>query len=122
MKIVEVIEELKKTYPGKSIILNDKQNLTEILCEVDSATKHPEYSVAILVIDKTAPHYHNEITETYEVLRGELQLTIDGKAVTLKQGETKTILPGQVHSATGNEVWIKATSKPGWKSSDHIVC
>ena len=36
MKINEVLEELKKTYPGKKIILN-KNNLTEILCEIDPA-------------------------------------------------------------------------------------
>ena len=31
MNIPEVIEELKKKYPGKIIFLNNRQNCTEIL-------------------------------------------------------------------------------------------
>lgn len=120
MRINEVIEELKKTYPGKKIILNDKNNLTEILCEVDPPSKHSAYSVAVSVIDETIPHYHNEATEVYEILRGEVDFIIDGKVFHLKTGELLTIQPGEVHSFKGNETWIKCTAKPAWKISDHI--
>jgi len=120
MRINEVIEELKKTYPGKTIILNDKNNLTEILCEVDPPSAHADYSVAVSVIDSTIPHYHNESTEVYEVLRGEIDLTVDGKTFHLKKGESMTIQPGEIHSAKGDETWIKCTAKPAWKITDHI--
>lgn len=120
MKINEVLDELKKTYPGKKIILNDKNNLTEILCEIDPAHLHPAYSVAVSVIDQTVPHYHEKITETYEVLKGELDLLVEGKPFHLKPGESLTIQPKEIHSAKGNETWIKCTAKPAWNPRDHI--
>ncbi len=119
MNINSVIETLKKQFPGKKIILNSKENLTEILCEIDPTSLHPDYSVAISVIDKTDAHYHTLTTETYEVIKGELQILIDGKQRVLDVGQSVTIYPNQVHSAIGNETWVKVTSKPGWVKDDH---
>ena len=120
MNINAVISELKKTYPGKSIILNNKQNLTEILCEIEPPRDHADYSVAISVIDETASHYHKKITEKYEVIKGELDLLVEGKTFHLKPGESITIQPGEIHSARGNETWIKCTAKPAWNVKDHL--
>ncbi|PIY69093.1 hypothetical protein COY90_02490 [Candidatus Roizmanbacteria bacterium CG_4_10_14_0_8_um_filter_39_9] len=119
MRINEVIDELKKTYPGKKILLNSKDNLTEILCEIEPASLHPDYSVAVAVIDESVPHYHTNTTETYEVLRGALDLTIGDTTIHLKQGGTCTIQPEELHKATGSETWVKVTSKPGWIPQDH---
>ena len=120
MNINAVISELKKTYPGKSIILNNKQNLTEILCEIEPPRDHADYSVAISVIDETASHYHKKITEKYEVIKGELDLLVEGKTFHLKPGESITIQPGEIHSAKGSETWIKCTAKPAWNAKDHL--
>lgn len=119
MNITNVIEELKKKYPGKRILLNNRQNCTEILCEVEPAALHPSYSEAISVVDKTDLHHHTVTTETYKVLKGVLTLTVEGKKYVLNEGQSYTINPGQAHEAAGNETWIKCTSKPGWKKSDH---
>lgn len=119
MNINSVIDELKKTYPGKRIILNDQRNLTEILCEIEPTAKHPHYSIAISVIDRTIPHLHNDTTETYEVLRGELTLQVGDKKIVLKKGETYTIQPNEIHTASGTETWVKVTSRPGWTKDDH---
>lgn len=119
MNITGVIEEMKKKYPGKKILLNNRQNCTEILCEIEPTSLHPSQSVAISVIDKTLAHYHDVTTETYEVLKGVLALSVDGKKYVLNVGQTMTIKPGQIHEATGNETWIRCTSKPGWKQKDH---
>ena len=121
MNINGVIETLKKQYPGKKIILNSKENLTEILCETDSSSGHPEKSVAVSVIDRTEPHYHNETTEVYEVVKGQLTLIVDGKPQILNVGQSATIYPGQIHSATGDETWVKVISKPGWKKKNHVL-
>ncbi|MBI4973104.1 cupin domain-containing protein [Candidatus Roizmanbacteria bacterium] len=120
MRINEVIAELKKTYPGKSVVLNNRNNLTEILCEIEPSQLHPSYSVAIGVIDETTPHYHKKSTETYEVIKGELDLIVEGKTYHLKPGESFTMQPQEIHSAKGDETWVKCTSKPGWNSDDHI--
>ncbi len=119
MNITDVIEELKKKYPGKKILLNDRQNCSEILCEIQPTAAHPTYSVAISVIDKTLPHYHDVIEETYEVLKGTLHLSVDGKKHVLGQGQSFVIQPGLIHEAQGEETWVKCTSKPGWKQKDH---
>ncbi len=121
MNITNVIEELKKKYPKKRILLNDRQNCTEILCEIDPTSLHPNYDVAIAVIDKTIAHYHDLSEETYKVIKGVLSLSIEGKKFVLNEGQSMVIKPGQIHEATGNETWIQCTSKPGWKKKDHHI-
>ena len=119
MNITDVIEQMKKKYPGKRILLNNRQNCTEILCEIESTTSQSNKSVAIAVIDKTLPHFHDVTTEEYEVIKGVLELSVAGKKYVLNAGQKMTILPGQIHEAMGNETWIKLTSKPGWGKKDH---
>lgn len=119
MNIPDVIEELKKKYPGKRILLNNRQNCSVIMCEINPTSSHPSYSEVIAVIDKSNSHYHNYTTETYTVIKGVLTLTVEGRKYILNEGQTYTVEPGQVHEAVGNETWIKEVSKPGWKKSDH---
>lgn len=121
MNILKVLEELKATYPGKKIVLNDRNRCTEILCEIEPSSQHPTFSKAIAVIDLTKPHFHNSSTETYEVLRGTLTMSIDGIEREMHEGDTVTITPGQIHFAKGNETWISCLSKPGWKHDDHHI-
>ncbi len=121
MNILKVLEEFKSTYPGKRIVLNDRNQCTEILCEVEPSSAHPTFSKAISVVDKTKPHFHNLTTETYVVIKGTLTLSIDGISREMKPGDSVTITPGQVHEASGHETWFSCTSKPGWKQSDHHI-
>jgi len=121
MNITSVIEELKKKYPGKRILLNNRQNCTEILCEIEPTGQHPSYSEAIAVIDKTDLHVHTVAKETYTVEKGVLRLVVDGRVNVLNQGQSYVIEPGSVHQATGDETWVKVCSKPGWKKGDHKV-
>lgn len=121
MNIPGVIEELKKKYPGKRILLNNRVNCTEILCEVEPSSIHPSYSEVIAVIDKTDTHYHDHSREVYKVIKGILSLVVDGRQYVLNEGQHLTIELGQVHQATGNETWVSVSSKPGWKKSDHHI-
>ena len=119
MNITNIIEELKKKYPGKKIVLNNRQNCTEILCEVESTSQHPRQSVAVAIIDKTIAHYHDMSEETYKVIKGVLSLIVEGKKRVLNVGQSFVIKPGITHEAVGNETWVEVTSKPGWKQKDH---
>jgi len=121
MNSKKVIEELEKKYPEKKIIKNDEDNPTEILCEIEPSTNHPEYSLAIAVIDKSAPHTHKKSKETYKVIRGKLALYIDSEKHELSEGEELVINPDQTHWAEGNETWIECYSEPGWTFEDHIL-
>lgn len=121
MNSKKIIEELKKKYPSKKIIKNDEDNPTEILCEVDPSVNHPEYSLAVAVINKSLPHVHKKSKETYKVTKGRLILFIDAKSHELHEGEELVIEPGQIHWAEGDETWIECYSEPGWTFEDHIL-
>jgi len=120
MNAKKVVEELEKKYPDKKIIKNDDDNPTEILCEVDPSTNHPEHGLAVAVIDKSQPHTHKKSKETYKVTKGKLALFVDGKKHELGEGEKLVIEPGQIHWAKGDETWIECYSEPGWTFKDHI--
>jgi quercetin dioxygenase-like cupin family protein len=79
---------------------------------------HSDFSIAIAVITGTAPHY-NDGTETYEVLKGDLALTLNKQVLRLKPGDKRVIKPRVIHSAKANGAWVKVTTRPGWTPSDH---
>jgi len=121
MNAKKVTEELQRKYPNKNIIKNDPNNPTEIICEIDPTSDHPDYDKAIAVIDYSIPHYHLKSTEEYIVLSGELLVTVDGKEYSIAEGKNLIIKPGQHHTAKGNETWVECISKPGWTPEDHII-
>lgn len=116
-----VIKKLQELYPGKSIVKNNDLHPTEIICEIEPASAHPDYSIAIVVLDKSIPHVHQVTTELYEVLKGELTVTVNNRDHVLQEGDKLTILPGEFHFARGNETWFKTTSSPAWTLGDHII-
>lgn len=121
MKVGKIVSELKTKYPGKKIILDPPENPTEIICEIEPSINDEESSIAIAIIDESKPHYHNKATEFYEVLKGNLIITINKKEYKLKKGDKITIKPDEIHSVKGNETWVNCISKPGWKPEDHIL-
>lgn len=118
MNIEEVIDRLRKKYPGKNIVINNPEHPTEIVCEVKPDKKK---SIAIAVIDRSVTHYHRSSTETYEVLKGKLTVIKGGDKSELNEGESITILPGERHRFRGNETWLRVTSTPGWTPEDNIL-
>ncbi len=114
MNVGKVVAELKKKYPGKTIVLNPPENPTEIICEI-------EPGLALAIIDESKPHYHKKATEFYEILQGDLIITIGERKYKLKKGDKIIIKPGEIHSVKGNETWVSCLSKPGWKPEDHIL-
>ena len=112
---------MKAKYPGKVIIFDDPKNPTEIIVELEPSKDHPERSLALAIVGKSNPHYHKVTTEIYEVVKGELKLTIDNNKLVLKPGEKMTIKPNSVHSAAGDETWFLTHSTPGWTFKDHIL-
>ena len=121
MKAKKIIKQLSKEYPGKNIVQLPQGKPTEIICEIEPTADHPERNVAIAVIDKSEPHYHEHARETYEVLRGRLVIKLAHRDVTLGEGQKYLIVPGLVHSAEGNSTMVKVTSEPGWTPEDHIL-
>ena len=79
MNVTKVVEELNNKYPGKKIIVNTPEDPQEIVCEVEPASGHPEWSLAIAVVGKSQPNYHNKTEVTYEVIKGKLALYLNNK-------------------------------------------
>lgn len=117
----KVIKLLQEKYPGKRIIINDKKNPDEVICEIEPTNEHPSYSIAVAVIDRTKAHKHKKATEIYKVLKGKLVLHINDRIKELSAGESYSINPGNIHWAKGNEVWVECTASPGWTSDDHYL-
>ncbi|MCA9371465.1 cupin domain-containing protein [Candidatus Woesebacteria bacterium] len=61
---------------------------------------------------------HHKTTEIYTVLKGEIELTIEGTKHNLAVGDTFVIRPGKVHYVVGDESWIECRSEPGWTLED----
>ena len=117
----EIIDRFATDYPDKDVIALPEDEPTEIICEVDPTSEHPEYNVAIAAIEESAPHFHKRAEETYEVLEDELTLQVGDDTIHLKPGESHTIKPGIIHSALGNFTLVRVTSLPGWTQEDHIL-
>ena len=117
----QVIAYFAKQYPVSNIVALPPDNPTEIICEIDPSSEHPEYNVAIAAIKESAPHYHQKSTEVYEVVQGEIALVVDGQEHRLRAGDVYTIQPGSVHAARGNFAIVRVTSRPGWTPEDHFL-
>lgn len=123
MNVSKVLKQLSIKYPKKKIIKNINQSgvVCEILCEIEPASSHPEYSLAIAVIDHSPLHIHKNTTEKYKILKGSLRIFKGFKEYNLRSGNEIVIEPGEIHSSIGRETWIEAYSEPGWTIKDHIL-
>ena len=112
MDVQKIVEEIRKKYPGKNIILNPPENPTEIVCEIEPASENPNKSVAIAVLDNNIKHFHRVAKETYEVIKGVLEMSKGGKTYFLSPGQKMVIGPREYHMAKGQETWVKVISEP----------
>ncbi len=121
MTQLEALDYFSEHHPGCNVVLIPAENPTEIICEIDPAHDHTEYSVAIAAILESVPHYHALSTETYKVLRGNLTLHVDDEIIRLSQDDSYTIKPGQIHFSQGDFSLVEVRSEPGWTNDDHII-
>lgn len=114
MDIAKIVDELKKEYPGKEIVLNDPNNPTEIYCLLEPADWNPDKNETIVVFDGKLKHPHGFRNQTYEVLKGLLELTKEGRTYFLSEGQTLNESLDDNHLAVGHDAWVKVTSEPAW--------
>lgn len=114
-----IVDELTQLYPGKLIKQLPPDNPSEIVCEFDPKEAHPDFSVAVAIIDRSAPHFHKFTTEIYNVVRGTLVLHVDNEEYTMYEGQEFRVTPGRVHWATGDATWVEVYCSPGYTPDDH---
>lgn len=121
MNTPKILAELHQKYPNKTIVCLPHENPSEIICEIEPASDHPERSTAMAIVGKSAAHYHKICTEVYEVVKGTLSVYIGEEKHILEVGDSITIKPGEVHSVEGDETWYLTYGNPGWTPQDHIL-
>ena len=120
MNVQKIIEELKKQYPEKEIIFNDDENPTEIYCLIEPAEWNPEINETIVVFDGKIKHPHGYRKQTYEILKGVLELTKEGKSHFLTEGQKLKEGIDDFHMAVGHDAWVKVTSEPAWSPGQEL--
>ena len=106
--------KLLLAYPGFQIKVAPDQR--EMLAEVTGES-------AISINERSEPHFHREITETYRVLRSTPLVARAGEGFVLQVGDSITITPSQIHhaKALGDPAWIEVLCDPAWRADDHFV-
>lgn len=139
MKITErMIAQLAKMYPGKKIIRIPERNPQEVIVEIFKAPDD-SFSIAVAIVIKSKPHYHEKTHETYRVLKGTVRLqngTREGKIMGqhLRPNRSlasihdcylgrgfEVIFPGRHHCAwaIGRPATVLVTASPAWTPDDH---
>lgn len=93
---------------------------------IHSADTHKDsiLEMNILPGEKTPWHYHTLFSETFEILKGTLEVGIDKNVHHLKQGEVATIKPNEkhyYHNVSKEECIVKATLNPGNKNFENSL-
>lgn len=112
------VDHFGRVYPGAPVFRIPEQDPLEIVVEVEKTSNQ---SIAVAIIERSAPHFHRNMIETYLVETGPLTLHVDGETYVLQKGDVFIIRPGQVHWAEGNRVRVKVVASPAWTPEDHIL-
>ena len=100
---------------------------TQAYIKLISSASNNQESVIVFNItpnEKTPWHYHTLFSETFEVLKGELEVGLNNQLYQLKKGDEVTIMPKQkhyFHNTSNSECLIKVTIKPGSKNFEKAL-
>jgi quercetin dioxygenase-like cupin family protein len=95
----------------------------KLISSVDT-TKNSILELNILPGEKTPWHYHTLFSETFEVLKGTLEVGKGNTIHQLKQGDIATINPNEkhyYHNVSNEECIITATLDPGNKNFENSL-
>lgn len=93
---------------------------------INSVEKNEEsvLEMTIQPAEKTPWHYHTLFSETFEILKGTLEVGKGKECLHLRQGETVTINPKEKHyfnNVSDKECLIKITVSPGNKNFENAL-
>ncbi|UCG95645.1 MAG: cupin domain-containing protein [archaeon] len=80
--------------------------------------------VQVTISDSTKRHYHKKLTEAYFVLKGSIEVEIDGKVEKLDKGSLIIIFPNTKHKARKigeGDAEILVVCCPPWSEEDEIL-
>lgn len=91
-----------------------------------SADTHKESVLELNILpgEKTPWHYHTLFSETFEILKGKLEVGKGKEVFNLKQGDIATLLPNEKHyynNISNEECIIKVTIDPANKNFEDAI-
>jgi len=114
--MAHIVRKLKEAKPAE-ITCGVMRKLT------DAKDFHGMDLVHVTIKEPTKKHYHKKLTEVYYVLKGAIDVELDGKVEHLKEGEMIMIFPNTNHKAwkkgkTDAEILVVCC--PPWAEEDEI--
>lgn len=93
---------------------------------IRSAATNTESVIEFGIIpdEKTPWHYHTLFSETFEVLKGTLEVGLNDQVLQLKKGDTVTIKPKEkhyFHNVSNDECLIRVTVSPGNRNFENAL-
>jgi quercetin dioxygenase-like cupin family protein len=88
------------------------------------ANKDSVIEFSIIPNEKTPWHYHTLFSETFEVLKGTLEVGLNKKVHQFQKGDIVTIKPNEkhyFHNISDDECLIKVTVSPGNRSFENAL-
>lgn len=108
----------------KSLFQNMKEFSTATVYEITTTANHLPFGIAIADILQFTPHFHKLTIETYTVVQGTLEVSLDQNKYLLSPGDVIKILPNVIHSARslGDEpARITVTTIPEFSPDDNYL-
>jgi len=104
--------------------LNPRNITCGIMRELTNSKDFEDINLTHVIIENpTKKHYHKKLTEVYYVLKGSVDVEIDGAIEHLEEGQMIMIFPGTNHKAwkTSKEnAEILVICCPSWAEEDEI--
>jgi quercetin dioxygenase-like cupin family protein len=107
-----------------SLYQNRIANPAEVVYALTTHKNALPFGVAIADIQQSEPHFHKVTTETYTVVQGHLEVSLDSEQHILHPGDVIKILPGVAHSARSLDetpARITVTTIPEWTHEDYYL-
>jgi mannose-6-phosphate isomerase-like protein (cupin superfamily) len=101
-----------------------KDHPAEIVYELFTPADGLPFSIAIADIQQSEAHFHKLTTETYTVVQGAIELSLDDERIVLRSGDTVKIMPGVIHSARSLDktpARITVTTVPRFSEDDYFL-
>ena len=103
---------------------NDDYNGFAKIIQSADTNKESEIEFNIVPNEKTPWHYHTLFSETFEVLKGTLEVGHNSQVQQLKKGDIATIKPNEkhyFHNISNDECLIKVTVSPNNKNFENAL-
>jgi len=97
-----------------------QETIYELVGEKDNLA----WSLAVADIKQIVPHFHRHTLETYTVVAGILEVTINNENSVLRAGDVVTIPINAIHTARSlseGPARILVSCLPAWTEEDHII-